>query len=361
MLLLLFGGSRFMRNGTPRDKPFSNQILKSTHAKKFIYITCCGLGIANASIAYGDSHLNDHFTLYGDFLFMRRGDIHNHTLVLDANKFQCPGDCPDFTVINNRDLARRFRSEPGGRVGFIYMSSPRNSFEWNFLYLQPWESEKVRRGAQSLSFPFASPDYSNDFTNASEARAKYESHLWDLEFNFWRHFNPRNIDYFCLSGIVGLRYFHWDESFRLTMLKPPDKSSYNIHTENRILGIQLGLDLQINPMHWMSWDAYAKVGGFVNHTEQEQFLGDLDNTITLRDSERIKRQTGIYTDTALQLSLRCFEHLYVRIGYEAMFFTGLALAPEQVSAKVDDDAGKKDRTHGNALVYGLYSGLVWSF
>ncbi|MBS0604017.1 MAG: hypothetical protein JSS60_03150 [Verrucomicrobia bacterium] len=318
----------------------------------------CGVGPLEAE---SRSNLNDHWSLLGDFVLMRRSDIHNHKLVEDDNKFQCPGRCPNFTVINNEDLVHDFDFEPGFRVGLTFMSDPKNSFEGNFLYLQPWHGEKKRHGNQSLSFPLSNSDYSQDFTNADEAHAEYDSHFWDLEMNYWRHFNPRRIDYFSLSGIAGLRYFHWDEEFKLTMVNPPDKSSYNIHTKNRMLGMQLGLDFQINPTRWLSWEIFAKAGLFANHTEQKQFMGDLDNTVTLRDSERQKRALGVYTDVAAQIGFQCFEHVNLHGGYQAMFFSGLALAPEQISHRVKKDAGKKDHTNGNAIIHGLFIGLVWSF
>jgi hypothetical protein len=321
------------------------------------------LTIAPISLAAADHHsnLNDHWNLFGDFVYMRRADIHNHTLVKDSNKPQCPGQCPNFTVIDNDDLVNDFGFEPGYRVGMTYMPTPRNSFELNFLYLQPWHGEKKKHGDQSLSFPFSHADYSHDFTDADEAHAFYTSHFWDLEFNFWRHFNPRRVDYFCLSGIVGMRYFHWDEAFKLSMINPPDKSTYNIHTQNRMFGLQAGFDFQSNPMHWFSWEFFAKAGFFANHTQQKQFLGDLDNTITLRHSERQKRTVGVYADVAAFLGFQCFEHWNLRAGYEAMFFSGLALAPEQISKRVTSSAGKKDRTNGNAIIHGLFVGLVWSF
>jgi hypothetical protein len=307
------------------------------------------------------SSLNDQWSVLGDFVYMKRTGIQNHSLVKDSNKFQCPGQCPNFTVIDNEDLVHDFDFEPGYRVGLTYTSSAKNSFEANFLYLQPWTAEKKREGDNSLSFPFSHSDYSFDFTRASEAQAKYESHFWDLEFNFWRHFNPRHVDYFSLSGITGLRYFHWDEAFKLTMIRPPDKSSYHIQTENRIFGLQLGLDFQMNPIRWLSWEIFAKAGLFANRTEQKQFLGDLDNAVTLRDSERVKTELGVFSDVAAQVAFQCFKYLNLHAGYQAMFFSGLSLAPEQISKKVKKGAGKEDHTHGTAIIHGLFVGGVLSF
>jgi hypothetical protein len=264
-------------------------------------------------------------------------------------------------VIDNKDLVQRFDFEPGFRLGLTFMPSVKNYIEANFLYLQPWSAHKTRHGDASLSFPFRHSDYSEDFTDADEAHAHYGSHFWDAELNYWRNFTPRCADYFALSGIAGLRYFHLNEHFRLRMVKPPDISSYSIHTRNRLYGAQAGLDFQMNPTRWLSWEIFAKVGLFGNRTEQMQYLGDLDNTVTLRDSKRKETQWGFFTDVAAQVGFRFLNHFYLHGGYQALFFTGLSLAPEQVSRHVNEDAGKKDRTHGNALIHGLFAGLTLAF
>src|SRR6267154_2065609 len=96
-------------------------------------------------------------------------------------------------------------------ISLTSMADASNGFEWNFLYIQPWHGDKKVKGDQSLSFPFSRASFTRDFHNASVANAEYESHFWDLEFNYWRYFTPRRVEYFSLSGLAGLRYFHWDE------------------------------------------------------------------------------------------------------------------------------------------------------
>jgi hypothetical protein len=305
--------------------------------------------------------MDNHWELLGDFVFMRRTDIHNKKLVKDENKHQCANQCPNFTVIDNAKLVNDFDFAPGYRVGLTYIVDMNMGFEWNFLYLQPWHGEKKVRGDQSLSFPFSHSDYTRDFHDASVAIAEYESHFWDLEFNYWCYFTPRRVDFFALSGLIGLRYFHWDEGFELKMFNPPDKSSYDIQTENRIFGLQFGLDFQMNPVRWLSWGFSAKVGGMVDHSEQDTFLGDLDNKITLRDFEKQKREVGIYTDVAADFAIHCNKNFNFHAGYQMMFFSGLTLAPEQISKRTGKNAGKKDYDHGTAIIHGMFAGVVFAF
>src|ERR1700722_18972763 len=236
-------------------------------------ICICGC----AALQADNYRMNNHWELAGDFLYMRRAEVQNKTLVKNADKPQCSGGCPNHKVIDTNDLVNDFGFVPGYRVGLTYIADPANGFEMNFLYLQPWNARKKVEGDQSLSFPFSHADYTVDFHDASVAIAEYQSHFWDLEFNYWRYLSPRRIDYFSISGLAGLRYFHWDESFKLKMFNPPDHSSYDVSTENRIFGVQAGVDLQMNPTRWLSWEFFAKVGGMVDHCEQSTFLGDEDN------------------------------------------------------------------------------------
>jgi hypothetical protein len=313
-----------------------------------------GLGVlwaASLLAAEGTPSSKDHVSVIGDFVYMRRTSIHNDSLI------RAPGK----SLLDSKGLVHEFEFEPGYRVSLFLTPSIKHGIEGNFLYLRPWTGQRTEHRKRSLSFPFSHSRYSEDFTRADRAHARYESHFWDAELNYWRYFSPRRISYFSLSGILGLRYFHWNETFKLTMTRQCEQSSYNIHTRNWIYGAQAGLDFQMNPMYWLSWEAFAKVGFFANATQQKQFLGDRGNTITLRDSERKETQWGFFTDVLAQVALRFSEHVYMRAGYEALFFTGLALAPEQTSKRTHTNAGKKDHTHGNAIIHGLFAGLSLGF
>jgi hypothetical protein len=306
-------------------------------------------------------HLNNHWELLGDFVFMRRSEVHNKRLVKDSDKPQCSGQCPNFTVISAGNLVNDFDFEPGYRVGLTYIADARNGFEWNFLYIYPWHGDKKAKGNQSLSFPFSKAHFTQDFRNASVAQAEYESQFWNLEFNYRRSSSPRRADFFSLSGLAGLRYVHWNEEFELKMFRPPDRSSYNISTKNRIFGVQIGADLQWNPTHWLSWEAFAKFGGMVNHAEQETFLGDLDNSIELRDFHKQKRGLGVYTDIAAQFAIHINRHFNIHAGYQFMFFSGLALAPEQISKRGTRNAGNRVYDDGSAIIHGLFVGVILAF
>jgi len=299
-----------------------------------------------------------HWDVWGDFVFMRRSEVHNHALVKDANAPQsdCPNACPNHTVISTKNLVNSFDFEPGYRVGLAYSPNSRVSIEGNFLWLEEWHGEKKVHGDQSLNGPFES-GFTEDYSDADEATATYESQFWDAELNFWRYFTPKRADYFSIAVIGGLRYFHLNESFSLTMVSSPDKSTFHTHTENRMPGAQVGLDFQMNPSRWLNWEMFAKVGSMVNWAEVKVVLRDEDNQVVLSDFNRDEWEWGFFADVAAQFAIYWTKWLNFHAGYEVFFFSGLALAPEQVSKK----AGRREYIHGGAIIHGLYGGLTFSF
>ncbi len=317
-----------------------------------------GLLCGSLPLSSENYHFNHHWSVLGEFVYMRRSEIHNHTIVKDANKTQCDNRCPNFEVMNSKQLVNDFEYEPGYRVGLSYMPNPRLSLEGNFLWVSEWTARKVDHGDQSLSFPFKNVDFVQDFANASEAIGVYKSNFWDAELNYWDHFTPRNVDYFALSGIAGLRYFHLYETFQITMVKPPDRSTYHLHTKNHIGAIQVGLDLQVNPMRWLTWDVLAKVGFMVDWTKTNSVVRDSNNQVKLSEGEKHKTQVGVFADVAAQIGFNLASWLNIHLGYDMIFFSGLALAPEQINKKSNTT---KHRTDGTAIIHGLYTGFTVSF
>ncbi len=307
--------------------------------------SCCG-----SPLLYGKSDARGHVSLLGDFVYMKRTQLHSKDLVNHHN----------HRWMNTKALLNKFEFEPGYRVSLTLMPSDITGFEAIFLDLKPWHGEKKIQH-HDIHFPFNHSGYSYDFTDADAADGKYESHFWNGEFNYWRNMTPRNVNYFAVSWIAGFRYFHLNEDFKLTMTRPPDKSSYSTHTNNRMYGLQLGLDMQMNPMRWLTWDFFAKAGFFANDTEQKQFLGDFDNTVTLRDSKDHDWQSGFFTEVSAQLGFNFLKHFNLHGGYQMIFLSGLSLAPEQVSNRTGRNAGKEDKTGGTALIHGLFAGLNISF
>lgn len=312
-----------------------------------LQIAC--MGVWGASERYEN---DEHWNVYGNYLSMRRTELNGTTLAQTSTK----------RVMNSRDLLHRFKTESGYRVGAVYSPTRRHGFEGCFSTLAPWggRSEKVSP-TDELSFPFKESDYSHDFTDASYAQGFYQSKYWDAQLNFWRYFTEKRPQYFGLDGLLGLRFFHWDERFSLNMGTVQSASSYKITSENRIIALQGGIDFQMHPTRLLCWEIMAKGGVFANSAEQSQTLKDFNNLFTLRSHSAQKWRTGLYADVLMQLGLELFKWLEVHGGYQALFFQGLALAPEQVSHGVKPSSGGKVNTRGKASIQGWVGGATLRF
>jgi hypothetical protein len=327
--------------------------------KKINIILGAGFLVITSQAASDNYRVNNHWSALGEFVYMRRSEGHNKTLVKDSNKSQCPGACPNYTVLNTKKLVNEFDFEPGYRVGLSYTPNERNSLEASYLWLKEWEGKKTVHGDESLSYPFRDSSFTEDFTEASEATGDYKSQFWDAELNYWYHYNPPRIDYFGLSFIAGLRYFHLNESFSLTMVKPPDTSSYDTHTSNKIGGLQIGFDFQMNPMRWLNWEMFVKGGGMVDYSKAKSQLRDQDDQLELRDAEKHKWQVGGFIDVAAQVGIYFTRWFNLHAGYEMLWLSGLSLATDQLSRSTTSKG--KDEANGNAIIHGLYAGLTLSF
>ncbi|MBS0616532.1 MAG: hypothetical protein JSR58_08280 [Verrucomicrobia bacterium] len=268
--------------------------------------------------------------------------------------------------------------EPGFRVNATYRYSPRFSFEGQFLWVSPWSEEQKREGSEalrreerkkgepltegdSLYFGFKDPSYDGDYIYATVAKARYLSEFWTAEANAWDHWTPRQVDYFSLSGLAGVRYFHFNEGLNITYFKPGVHSDYNIHTKSSAFGVQVGLDFQVNPTRSLTWELLSKFGFMMDLVEQRQFLRDQDNTLTIRHLKRSKWQNGCFSDTMAWIGLQCKEHVNLHAGYQLIYLSSVGTAEDQISKRLSPQAGKNVQPNGVVLIHGLFVGLNISF
>lgn len=321
-----------------------------------------------------DWSLNNHFSLTGEFVYMRRQVTHDHEIVRDSNKTICM--CPNFRVLGTEKLVQKFGFEPGYRVGAAFMKDQNSTLEATYLFISEWHADKDIHGSNSLNFPFDNSNYTHDFKNASTAVGKYDSRFYNVEINYWRHVTPRRANYFSISWILGARYINLRERFGLAYTRGTNTSDYDINTKNQLWGGQAGGNVQINPIRKLSWDITMKIAGFYNFMTESTFLGDLNNTVVLRNFKAHKGSGTFLSDIAASLTYQCFKHLNVHIGYQFMYLSGLALAPEQMQKRTveehhhdDGDNDRDDRKRmeqhlyddGDIIIQGVFVGLTLSF
>lgn len=295
----------------------------------------------------------------GEFIFFRRTDIHNHKLVLNSEKVTC-NVCNDFSVLDARQLMEEFHYEPGYRVGVSFNRAKSWTLEATYFTLAEWEGQRSVSGNGTLSFPFSDSNYTQDYTQADHARGEYESRFYNAEFNYWKHATPRDENYASLAWMLGLRYAYLPETFNLIFHKGEDRSNYKIKTQNFMGGVQAGVDIQWMPTTRLSWDLVAKIGEMLNLARDKVFLGDQNNTVTLRRFKKHEYNGTFFVDLAVTLGYTFPSWMNTHVGYQMIYLTGLALAPEQVDKRAGGHAGRL-LVNGEAIIHGLYAGLLFSF
>jgi hypothetical protein len=197
-------------------------------------------------------------------------------------------------------------------------------------------------------------------------RIDYTSRLQGGELNVRRRMtkcaSPLEV-----SFLVGARYMRIEESFdyRTESAEPPVLGSINqvgVQTDNDMFGAQVGLLSQ-----WLAgprcWIDFELKGGIFNNlaTLDSDYRNTDENgatSVVLGSDEATK--TAWMLELSLMLNHQFTRHLTFRVGYYAMWLSGVALGPDNLTANADvfglgpvlvDDAGR-------AVFHGPGIGLV---
>ena len=304
--------------------------------------------------------LDKHFSVRGDYGYIRRQEIRDLRLVEDTSIMQeLNGNLKAKKKMDTDDLVDRLGWESAFRGGLTYHSDECGSLEALYTYFFPWEATTTVNADGTLRFPFKDSTISVDYVDADRVEGKYKSQLQNGELNYWGHLTPQRVNYFSFSWNLGFRALYLRENFNLLFVKGADKSDYSIDTYNILYGAQLGAVLEINPTcHW-TWVFMIKGAGFFNVARNTVCIGDENNTITLREYTKKKWTDSWLLEGYGQLSYHFCSWFSVHYGYQGFILTGLVLAPEQrdVSARTR----RRIKDEGQIVIDGMYGGLTFSF
>lgn len=351
------------------------------------------LGVLLTTNLFADDwSFNNHWSVYGEAVYMRREMLHKKPLVKERelvppppppapapspapspapapSPFPAPVPSPapppprftQETVVTTRSLVHEFNFEPGYRLGASYMERTW-SVEGVYLWLNEWKGDKHKTGRSNLNYPFNNPNLAPGLRNADSAQAIYTSQFWTAEANYWRHVTPRRADYFSFSWIAGLRYVQLNEKCEVAFDKRfQGKSEYDVHTKNYMPGPQVGLDIQVNPYRQWSWDFFGKIGGLLNYNRQKTFLAEENDATVLRDTKRQNYSAALFIELGASLAWQFWSHMNLHLGYEVFYMSGVALAPERLSRSSSDHHAEKADPDGQLLIDGAFLGITIGF
>jgi len=134
-------------------------------------------------------------------------------------------------------------------------------------------------------------------------------------------------------------------------------------TDNSLNGIQFSLEsLIIESEHWL-FDGFIKAGAYHNQargtiTETYSGIGN-DNSVYGRTLTNNQSSVAFVGQTGVGLVYRINDHIRIRGGWEVLFLSGVALAPEQATAVIGSVYNVEN--NGNMIANGGNAGLEFVF
>ena len=295
---------------------------------------------------------------------------------------------PGASALNSTDLNQGF--SPGFRLGVTYHADSKFGLELSFFRVRGWDSSRsigpdnppnwlVMRApgnffqTQDFSYQSMTWNYSTDIYNA-ELNARYNfsrritvlaGFRW-LQLNenlqgtipppdrilpIWK-FDPNN-NLFEVARIENLRGIPATGTF------PP---FWNASTANNLYGLQFGADGKLFERGRFSITGLIKVGGYWNHASESTGVS----------LEKVVYPTGAKTDHAafvgeagLQCKYQFARGLALKLGYQALWLYGVALAPGQIQKTYEIGPASVTALGVNCdsgvFLHGGTAGLEYSF
>lgn len=307
-----------------------------------------------------DWSLNNSFTLSGDIAYYRRAQSHKHRFIIDESlgvKDSC-GIC-HFDACGAKHLVKKFKYEPGFRVGFSYMSE-NALWEATYLWVQDWSHCCSRTNPRSLYFSSDDTAYFlQDFAGADSAKACYTSWFQNAEINYYNYVTSKRGDKFGSAWLLGLRYLYLDEELAIDFTSGSDSSTYHVHVWNNTPALQIGGTIAWNPTKYLSWDMVIKIGVGFDFDRQHTRLGDVNNTLVIRDYTKGGFATPFLADGMLSLTYQPTSWVNLHMAYQFIYLNGVALAPDQLVK--EDSSEHVLRNNGMPLIHGWTAGIAFSF
>ena len=229
-------------------------------------------------------------------------------------------------------------------------------------------------GLASVTDPTSGFDAYDIFNNANNHRVYRDNEFHNFEWNILR-----NAGSTCNSNfewLAGFRWFEFDEFFRYATFTGaagyPTSYFYDLHTQNTLLGFQLGGRRDFCISNRMRLHLGAKAGLFNNRIRQRQQIFDQNGTygqinngpFNGRDYDYSgnKNDVAMLGELDLGMSYLVKDCWRIRGGYRAIGVSGVALAPDQIPLNFANGADiQRVDSNGSLILHGFYVGAEFCF
>lgn len=226
-----------------------------------------------------------------------------------------------------------------------------NSLEVRYFGVDGWTANQAGAFPASSRLRTATPITFNGFSGFSSS---YGSALYSTEINWRRQLLPN------LAFLAGFRYLELNEDIRTQVTGPPGTALYNIDTDNRLYGFQIGVDGRLWSCGRFRLDGLGKAGIYGNAARHSEVIEFPPGIPVFGPVNQRRTQTAFVGEIGLTGIYQLTECLSVRGSYQLMWVNGVALASDQVEvANFSTNTGIA--TNGDAFYHGAVVGLeaVW--
>ncbi|MCX5656740.1 MAG: Lpg1974 family pore-forming outer membrane protein [Candidatus Omnitrophica bacterium] len=299
-------------------------------------------------------------------------------------------DVPTTTgtpALNSTDLNQGF--SPGFRLGAVYHVDSNYDLEASFFHINDLSSTRSIGPDNPLNWlVIRAPGgffQTQDFSYQSMTWG-YSTELYNAELNVQKKISNR------ITVLAGFRWLQLYENLQGTIppadiFKPTWKSTnpgytlndvanittgitapayppfWDTSTTNNLYGLQIGADGKLLERGHFSLNGLIKVGGYCNHASESTGVS----------IAKIVYKSGVSTNHAafvgeagLQCKYQVTSRLTLKLGYEALWLDGVALAPGQIQETYSTFAPVTVTARGvnsdsNVLFQGATAGLEFSF
>lgn len=306
-----------------------------------------------------------------DFMFLQRDNATSGAVITEENI-----GVQQVPVFTTRSMQPA--TAPGVRL--FYGELGPDCMGWEFGYLGVYGMfGAVDRSSltDSLVIPGDLGGNTPGWTSADEVRPTYASSLNTVEANIftyrccpecssdsflWSHLGNKPVCH-CSNWLFGFRWAGLEEQADLNVLccrvTNDVFTSYSVRTSSQMLGPQVGFR---GRRQWRNWAvegwAKAMLAGTLLSSNADPISSSLAPTTIIRPARRLTDAgVGFLGDLNYTVSRRLSDMWWLRLGYNMIWLSGVALAPDQWDFTNTAASGTTLVGGGGVFLHGANLGL----
>ena len=289
---------------------------------------------------------------YGEALFLGRDNqSYNQPLLTNIDTLS--------TVLTTQSM--QFPFSEGFRTFYGAIGPECRGWEIGYFGIYGQSATATAVGASNLFLPLP-VGVDLDPAGGDSALFKYNSVINSAEANMFHHFtrwNDSRQAWLEVDWLTGFRYIGVEETAALNLVccGGTEFPSYSVGTRNNMFGGQIGGRARLNWQRWAieGWGKAAVLGNF-----QKQYQNPLISTVPFEIRPALSSTgtaVGMVADMNISAIYRMTDVWGIRVGYNAIWLGGLALAPNQFDFTNNVNAGTLLQPSGSMFLHGANLGL----